>query len=332
MRSARRSTRPRRVTARRLQRRPRRDGPRPGTGGRRGPAARRPPRLRRRRAAPTSPSCASCSASPAAASRCRLRVALCSPRTAAPEHRVGGATAEPPARLSCALVDGRARGLAAAEQRRRGGGAQRPRDPSGARPPTPSPRPCLRRRCRPRAPPKRRQGLDRRRRRRRGRLVRAPRASRPDWAAPGAPRLLAAAGAWRVTRSPCRARPRPVRAARPARDGHGRRPRTPAPPGLGDDGRPTDALDVLELSADRTVARWLPFATTGDKPDAAENARMTAVELLDGRQYLVVLGDACCHVLDLVVATLEQVPVAAVWKRAFCHYEYQRPAARRLHQ
>ena len=42
------------------------------------------------------------------------------------------------------------------------------------------------------------------------------------------------------------------------------------------------------------------FYTTGDKPDAAENARMTAVELLDGRQYLVVLGDACCHVLDLL--------------------------------
>jgi len=57
--------------------------------------------------------------------------------------------------------------------------------------------------------------------------------------------------------------------------------------GLGDDG-PTDALDVLELSADKTVARWVPFATTGDKPFATEGARMTAVELPDGRRYLVV--------------------------------------------
>jgi hypothetical protein len=58
--------------------------------------------------------------------------------------------------------------------------------------------------------------------------------------------------------------------------------------GLGDDGCPTNALDVLELSADRTVARWVPFATTGDKPFATEGARMTAVELPDCRHYLVV--------------------------------------------
>ena len=32
----------------------------------------------------------------------------------------------------------------------------------------------------------------------------------------------------------------------------------------------------------------MPFATTGDIPPAADNVRMTAVELLDGRQYLVV--------------------------------------------
>ena len=110
--------------------------------------------------------------------------------------------------------------------------------------------------------------------------------SRPDWAAPGAPRLLAAAGVWR----------HPVAVAR------GRDPFAPRVQhatatvggrvycfgGLGDDGRPTNALDVLELSADRTVARWVPFATTGDKPFATEGARMTAVELPDCRQYLVV--------------------------------------------
>ena len=129
-------------------------------------------------------------------------------------------------------------------------------------------------------------------------LCRAKGYSRPDWAAPGAPRLLAAAGAWRHPVTVSRGRdpfaPR-VQHATATVGG-----RVYCYGGLGDDGRPTDALDVLELSADRTVARWLPFATTGDKPDAAENARMTAVELLDGRQYLVVLGDACCHVLDLL--------------------------------
>ena len=116
-------------------------------------------------------------------------------------------------------------------------------------------------------------------------LCRAKGFARPDWAAPGAPRLLAAAGAWR----------HPVAVAR------GRDPFAPRVQhatatvggrvycfgGLGDDG-PTDALDVLELSADKTVARWVPFATTGDKPFATEGARMTAVELPDGRRYLVV--------------------------------------------
>ena len=117
-------------------------------------------------------------------------------------------------------------------------------------------------------------------------LCRAKGYSRPDWAAPGAPRLLAAAGAWRHPFAVARGRdtfaPR-VQHATATVDG-----RVYCFGGLGDDGRPTNALDVLELSADRTVARWVPFATTGDIPPAAENVRMTAVELLDGRQYLVV--------------------------------------------
>ncbi len=116
-------------------------------------------------------------------------------------------------------------------------------------------------------------------------LCRAKGYSRPDWAAPGAPRLLAAAGAWRHPFSVARGRdafaPR-VQHATATVGG-----RVYCFGGLGDDG-PTDALDVLELSADRTVARWVPFATTGDKPFATEAARMTAVELPDGRQYLVV--------------------------------------------
>jgi len=132
-------------------------------------------------------------------------------------------------------------------------------------------------------------------------LCRAKGYSRPDWAAPGAPRLLAAAGAWRHPVTVSRGRdPFAPRVQHTTATVGGR---VYCYGGLGDDGRPTNALDVLELSADRSVARWVPFATTGDKPFATEGARMTAVELLDGRQYLVVKGSSLVwpqyHVLDL---------------------------------
>lgn len=121
--------------------------------------------------------------------------------------------------------------------------------------------------------------------------------ARPDWAASGAPRLLAAGGAWRRPFSVARGRdpfaPR-VKHATAAVGG-----RLYCFGGLGDDG-PTNALDVLELSGDRTVARWVPFETMGDKPLALEHAQMAALELLDGRQYLIVATLAAgLYVLDL---------------------------------
>jgi hypothetical protein len=128
-------------------------------------------------------------------------------------------------------------------------------------------------------------------------LCRAKGFARPDWAPSGAPQLLAAGGSWRRPFSVARGRdpfaPR-VKHATAVVGG-----RIYSFGGLGDDG-PTNALDVLELAVDRTVARWVHFETTGSKPPAAEHARMAAVELLDGRQYLVVdTLAASLYVLDL---------------------------------